>query len=234
MPIFITLGGITFAISAKVATIAVGAAVTGATQLLKTIKERKSTFHSHPQPILSPPYNLLVLGDESVGKTTLIRALQGKHTADDKILYQTHSIPFEFQRTYNTMQRTIKGVDFGGSRGLVGVNYSEKLQQCDCLLYLCNLSQYLSDNDRCEDNNTRLWLIKTELSKRSKEIPVQLILTHIGELRNPQKEYQQFISILQNKEYGDLFLKKQPILVEMKNTDELKSVLGKIDKLIFK
>ncbi len=175
--------------------------------------------------------NLLVLGDVDAGKTTLIKALQGKITKKVREKEQTSFVDFEFSCKYNGEQRIIKGHDFSGSEDFIQPYYKEEIRQCDCLLYICNIDDYLNDNDKQELNNARLHLINTYLSNRS--IPVQVILTYASRIRNRDEACLKFVKFIQSKKYGGRFLERQPIIVEMKDDVEMRNLTEKVKKILF-
>ena len=176
--------------------------------------------------------NLLVLGDVNAGKTTLIKALQGKNTKKVQEKEQTSFVAFEFPIRYNGEQRIIKGHDFSGSEKFIESYYEDEIKRCDCLFYICNVNEYLNNGIKREGNNARLHLIDQYLSNRS--IPVQIILTYATQVNDRDDARLKFTESIRSKPYGGRFLERQPIVIEMKDDVELKNLIEEIKKILFK
>ena len=176
--------------------------------------------------------NLLVLGDVNAGKTTLIKALQGKNTKKVQEKEQTSFVAFEFPIRYNGEQRIIKGHDFSGSEKFIESYYEDEIKRCDCLFYICNVNEYLNNGIKREGNNARLHLIDQYLSNRS--IPIQIILTYASQVHDRDDARLKFMESIRSKPYGGRFLEHQPIVIEMKDDVELKNLIEAIKKVLFK
>ena len=176
--------------------------------------------------------NLLVLGDVNAGKTTLIKALQGKNTKKVQEKEQTSFVAFEFPIRYNGEQRIIKGHDFSGSEKFIESYYEDEIKRCDCLFYICNVNEYLNNGIKREGNNARLHLIDQYLSNRS--IPIQIILTYASQVHDRDDARLKFMESIRSKPYGGRFLERQPIVIEMKDDVELKNLIEEIKKILFK
>ena len=195
--------------------------VKGIVGAITIIRENLSTF-----------CNLLVLGDVNAGKTTLIKALQGKNTKKLQEKEQTSFVAFEFPIRYNGEQRIIKGHDFSGSEKFIESYYEDEIKRCDCLFYICNVNEYLNNGIKREGNNARLHLIDQYLSNRS--IPVQIILTYATQVHDRDDARLKFMESIRSKPYGGRFLERQPIVIEMKDDVELKNLIEEIKKILFK
>ena len=195
--------------------------VKGIVGAITIIRENLSTF-----------CNLLVLGDVNAGKTTLIKALQGKNTKKLQEKEQTSFVAFEFPIRYNGEQRIIKGHDFSGSEKFIESYYEDEIKRCDCLFYICNVNEYLNNGIKREGNNARLHLIDQYLSNRS--IPIQIILTYASQVHDRDDARLKFMESIRSKPYGGRFLERQPIVIEMKDDVELKNLIEEIKKILFK
>ena len=69
--------------------------------------------------------------------------------------------------------------------------YKEILEKCNCVLYLCNINEYLTIQEKRDLNNARLEWIYKFLPNRD-EIPVQVILTHADKVKDTEFSVSKF------------------------------------------
>lgn len=166
-----------------------------------------------------------VIGNKQTGKTTLINALQGIFTQPS----QTTWYEFDFMRNIQNDEYKIIGIDFSGSETFIKKHYKKILHEANCVLYLCNISDYL--NRSKVEVDARLDYIYKCLLERT-NVDVQIILTYANKIEDRESAKNEFISDCQSKCYCDWVTKNPPVLVDMTDKDEIKNILPLIDNLI--